>query len=99
MDTCKHMNGLKISLPEYGYLSQIRIIGLTLKCPIEEVPLLSHRPTTPTTTTPTTITSQFFGGKFKFEMENANANTKCKMLFNIKNSAGSAFNPLCQRTC
>ena len=64
------------------------IIGLTLKCQLKEVPLLPHRP--PTTTTPTTtITSQFFGGKFKhlnrrnseslvgfkFEMQNA----KCKM--------------------
>ena len=68
--------------------------------PIEEVPLLSHRPPTPTTpTTTTTITSQFFGGKFIFEMHNANANCKCKMLFSIKNSIGSALNPLCQRTC
>ena len=24
---------------------------------------------------------------------------KCKMLFSIKNSIGSALNPLCQRTC
>ena len=54
-------------------------IGLTLKCQLKEVPLLSHRPTPTTTpTTPTTtITSQFriFGGKFKCEMQIA----KCEM--------------------
>ena len=48
--------------------SQVKI-GLTLKCQLKEVPLLSHRPPPTTTTTPTptptTITSKFFGGKFK----------------------------------
>ena len=53
-------------------------------------PLLSPcPPTTPTPTTPTpTITSQFFGGKFKFEMQNAKwkmqmQNAKCFLVLRI----------------
>ena len=34
--------------------------------PIEEVPLLSVCAPPPPTPTPTTITSNFFGGKFKY---------------------------------
>ena len=50
-----------------GIFSKAIIFGLTLKCQLKEVPLLSHRPTpttitpTPTTTT-TTITSPFLVG-------------------------------------
>ena len=64
---CKHFRW-----PQLGRSAK-KIIGLTLKCQLKEVPLLSHRPTP---TTPT-ITSQFriFGGKFKCKMRIA----KCEM--------------------
>ena len=60
------------------------IIGLTLKCQLKEVPLLSHRPTTTPTTTPT-ITSQFFGGKFKFDAKwkMQMQNPKCFLVLRI----------------
>ena len=62
------------------------IVGLTLKCQLKEVPLLSPCPTPTTTTTTTpTITSKFFGGKFKHlnrknsEFLAGKLNSKCKM--------------------
>ena len=68
--------------------------------PIEEVPLLSPCPApAPSAMLSKNFGGKFiylnriFGGKFKFKMQNANANAQ--MLMQI----GSALNPSFQQTC
>ena len=81
------------------------MLGLTLKCQLIEVSLLSPcpNPTTPTPTTPTptttTITSNFFDGIFKFEMQNANAKCKCEMQMRNANAKGKIQNAKCNMLC
>jgi hypothetical protein len=56
-------------------MSHVMHIGLTRKCQLKEVPLLSPCPPTPTPT-PTTITSQFFA---EMPIELTHENKSCSV--------------------